>query len=474
MADVPPDQVRRRHDRLLKGNVASHPASLRTSPATLGTLGPYAEGLALAAEGGLRILVVNPIYGGSLPAAHHCARALRALGHQVIPFESETLAPGIDFGKQFTYNQSRRAFQAGLTQLLSQAVEIRVRETRPDMVLALAQAPLLPDTMRRLEQGGIPTAFWFVEDYRVLTYWRESAPYASYFFGIQKDNFAAELERVGVSRYAYLPTCAAPEVHRPLELTRAERDEFGSPLSFVGAGYYNRQIFFKGLTDYPFRIWGSDWPLISPLSPYLQRQSARIDTETCVRIFNASAVNLNLHSSTTCDGVAPDGDFVNPRTFEIAACGAFQLVDRRSLLPELFGEGDLATFGSLAEARDTIDRHLHDEEARRHVALRGRERVLAEHTYERRMEELVATMVGAFPHVAERVRKRIERRGEIMGNLERHPGLEKLLERMPDRRWFTLRNALEGIVTGEGKLSRAERIFLMLQNVEVLWEKIPE
>lgn len=29
------------------------------------------------------------------------------------------------------------------------------------------------------------------------------------------------------------------------------------------------------------------------------------------------------------DGVEPYGDFVNPRTFESAACGAFQLVDSR-------------------------------------------------------------------------------------------------------------------------------------------------
>ncbi|WP_298271447.1 DUF3880 domain-containing protein, partial [Geobacter sp.] len=321
MAGVPEDVLRRRHDRLLKGNVAVHPGAARVTD-SLGRLGRYAEGLGLAARGGLRILLVNPIYGGSLPAAHHCARALRALGHEVIPFASEALAPGMEFAKGFRYNQSRRAFNTGLANLLSQAVEIRAREVRPDMVLALAQAPIMPETMQRLEARGIPTAFWFVEDYRVLPYWRESAPASSWFFGIQKENFAAELAKIGVTRYSYLPTCAAPDVHRPLELSKAEREEFGSALSFVGAGYFNRQVFFKGLTDYPFKIWGSDWPLVSPLTPWLQRRGARIDTETCVKIFNASPVNLNLHSSTTCDGVVPDGDFVNPRAFEIAACGA--------------------------------------------------------------------------------------------------------------------------------------------------------
>ncbi|WP_298438396.1 glycosyltransferase [Geobacter sp.] len=473
LAGIPEDVVRRRHDRLLKGNVAVHPGAARVTD-SLGRLGRYAEGLGLAARGGLRILLVNPIYGGSLPVAHHCARALRALGHEVTPFASETLAPGMEFAKGFRYSQSRRAFNTGLANLLSQAVEIRAREVRPDMVLALAQAPIMPETMQRLEARGIPTAFWFVEDYRVLPYWRESAPASSWFFGIQKENFAAELTKIGVTRYSYLPTCAAPDVHRPLKLTAAEREEFGSPLSFVGAGYFNRQVFFKGLTDYPFKIWGSDWPPVSPLTPWIQRRGARIDTETCVRIFNASPVNLNLHSSTTCDGVVPDGDFVNPRAFEIAACGAFQLVDRRRLLPELFAGDEVETFSDLAEVREKIDRYLRDEEARRDVSERGRRRVLAEHTYERRMVELVATMVAEFPGVAERVRKRIERRETVEAELERHPGLKELLDGVPDRRWFGMGNILGGIVTGEGSLSRAEKIFLMLQNVEILWEKIPE
>lgn len=473
MAGIPADLIRRRHNHLLRGNTTAHPATVRISP-DMATLAQYADGYDPAARGGLKILLVNPIYGGSLPAAHHAARALRALGHQVIPFESERLAAAMDFGKEFIFNQSRRAFHAGLTSLLSQAVELRARETRPDMILALAQAPLLPETMKRIEARGIPTAFWFVEDYRVLPYWRDSAPAASYFFGIQTDNFAAELARAGVTRYAYLPTCAEPSVHRPMELTPAEREEFGSPLSFVGAGYYNRQIFFKGLTDFPFRIWGSDWPFPSPLVPFIQRGGARIDTETTVKIFNASAVNLNLHSSTTCDGVVPDGDFVNPRTFELAACGAFQLVDRRALLPELFDEGELETFGCLDEAREKISRFLADPEERRQVAGRGMARVLAEHTYEHRMAELVALMTGTFPHLAERIRQRADQRDEIMADLDRHAGLAGLLATLPDQRWFTLNDVLGTIVTGQGKLSRAEKLFLMLQNVEVLWEKIPE
>jgi spore maturation protein CgeB len=471
---VPDDVVRRRPQGLLTGNVAGHPASLRVNEGLLGRLQRHAAGLAVMATGKLRILVVNPIYGGSLPTAHHCIRALRALGHQVFTFESEAFARAMDFTKTFQFTSSRRAFDGGLTSLLSQGVEIRARETRPDLILALAQAPILPQTMQNLEQRGIPTAFWFVEDYRVLTYWRDTAPYCSWLFGIQKENFAQELAAIGMERYSYLPTCAAPDVHRPLELSPAQRNEFGSRLSFVGAGYFNRRVFFKGLTDYDLKIWGSEWPILFPLASHIQRNAARIDTEDCVRIFNASEVNLNLHSSLTCDGVVPDGDFVNPRAFEIPACGAFQLVDHRQLLPELFDAGEVETFTNLAEAREKIDRFLAAPDDRRAVAARARRRVLEEHTYEHRMAELLATMAGAFPHLAERVTERTERWDGLMADLDRHEGLAALLERLPDRRWFTLGDVLGTIATGKGAISRAERLFLMLQNVEVLWDRIPE
>ena len=62
-----------------------------------------------------------------------------------------------------------------------------------------------------------------------------------------------------------------------------------------------------------------------------------------MRVFNASRINLNIHSCNG-EGLDPEADFVNPRTFELAACGAFQLVDERCLRPELFTDQEVASF----------------------------------------------------------------------------------------------------------------------------------
>jgi spore maturation protein CgeB len=464
---VQKEALRRAHRDLLLDPILQHPSSVRLHPDYLGPLQSFAEGVKAARGGGIKILLVNPIYGGSLPVARYCASALRSMGHIVSVFEAEAFGAGLGFAENYRFDRCRRAFRNELTAMVSRSVELMAKETRPDLILALAQAPLVGDSLKRLAAMDISTAFWFVEDYRVLTYWQEVAPHYRYFFGIQKENFAKELAAIGVSGYKYLPMAAAPAIHAPMELSREETEEYGSPVSFVGAGYYNRCQLFRGLTDYPFRIWGSDWPMTPPLDRLIQRKSARIDTEDCVRIFNASKVNINLHSSLSHEGVVPDGDFVNPRTFEIASCGAFQLVDRRSLLGELFTDNELERFSDLGELRDKIDHYLDNVEGREGLARRGRERVLAEHTYMMRMEELLATVIAENAGLAERLCQRREELADLHGRIDGQEGLRGLLDRLPGGRAPTLEGIYTALHSGEGDLSRAEKIFLALKHVEL-------
>jgi len=163
----------------------------------------------------------------------------------------------------------------------------------------------------------------------------------------------------------------------------------------VGAGYYNRRNFFQGLLDFDLKMWGSDWQGCPALNSVLQRDGARISTEESVKIFNASTINLNLHSSPYHEGVNPHGDYVNPRTFELAACGAFQLVDHRALLPDLFRVGEeVVCFATLAEARQLISYYLTHADERHAIAARARARALKDHTYEQRMQEMLESSLG--------------------------------------------------------------------------------
>ena len=304
----------------------------------------------------LRILVILPMYGGSLPIGRYCASALRGLGHTVRLFEAPLLYPAFTGLKGLGLTPAQTVpLENSFLQVVSQAIWAQVQSLEPHFVLALAQAPMSRSLLQRLRRAGVRTAMWFVEDYRIFNYWRTYAPLYDAFAVIQKAPFLSELARIG-------------QAH---------------------ALYPNRRLAFRPLAGRDFKIWGSDWEGESLLAGNIQRRGARISEEESVKVYNAARVNLNLHSSLQGGDLVGHGDFVNPRTFELAAMGAFQLVDQRSLLGELFAPDELATFTSMNEFYAGIDHFLAHPEEREAYARRARERTLREHTYERRMDALL-------------------------------------------------------------------------------------
>ncbi|GAB6036084.1 glycosyltransferase [Fundidesulfovibrio butyratiphilus] len=346
----------------------------------------------------LRVLVVLPLYGGSLSVGLSCARALASMGHLVEVFEAPDFYGAFSALKTLRVTSERLAYlEQSFLQVVSQAALAKAETFVPDLVLAMAQAPLTRQALKRLSKAGVPTVMWFVEDFRLFTYWESYAPFYDVFAVIQKEPLLGKLAEIGVRNALYLPLAADPDFHRPLELSPVERRLYGADVSFLGAGYPNRRLAFRELMEFKPRIWGSDWDGEEVLAPYLQRRGERIAPEEAVKIFGATAVNLNLHSSVSVKDLVSRGDFVNPRTFELAMCGAFQLVDERTLLPELFAPDELATFRTVEELKAAIVHFLAHPQERQAFADRARARALRDHTYQARMQTLLDFVADRFP-----------------------------------------------------------------------------
>lgn len=414
----------------------------------------------------LRVLVVLPMYGGSLPVGQSCVRALTSMGHLVEVFEAPAFHSAFTALKGLSVSsQNLGQLENGFLQVVSQAVYAKVESFEPDLVLSLAQAPLASPTLRRLRKDGVATAMWFVEDWRIFTYWKAFAPLYDYFAIIQEDPFFEELEKVGQTDALYLPLAADPDFHRPLELSSVEKRTFGSEVSFMGAGYPNRRQAFRQLIKYDFKIWGTEWDGDPTLARHVQMDGRRISPEECVKIFNATRINLNLHSSVQANELVSKGDFVNPRTFELAACGAFQLVDERGLLFDLFYSDELATFDSMSDLIEKIDHYLAHPEERDEIARRGRDKVLAEHTYAHRMQALIDFIAARRPGWPAPRRKAVDAMKDFPPELR--DKVTELLQGLNLPATVSFDDLVAAVRQQSGKLSDVETALLFLDE----WKK---
>ena len=417
----------------------------------------------------LKILVVNPYYGGSLPTAKYCTQALNSMGHHAESVDCEKFAEGFFSIKKVTKNRvNEEALASQFAHFMGQFIAAKAADFNPDLILALAQAPLTPESISTLKKLNIPIAFWFVEDFRTLKYWRDVAPFYDYFFTLQRGEFIGELLSIGAKNSYYLPQGCLPSVHKEINLSRDDIDQYSADISFMGAGYYNRVQSFPRLLNHDFKIWGTEWALESLVGSRVQNKNKRIDSFDIVKIYNAGKINLNLHSSTSHEGVNPVGDFVNPRTFEIAACGGFQLVDERSELADLMAPGiEVATFDSIDDLGKKVNYYLKYEDEARSIAARGKKKVLKEHTIQHRMHEmLIHVFMDSLNNLKERVS--LPHRDPVSYYID-HVGdsspLGIYLDQFRGSNEFSIKTMVDQIAEGQGNLSQQELLVLMTDQI---------
>lgn len=422
---------------------------------------------AILADQRLSIAVVGPMYGGSLPIAGYLERALRTLGHRTLFVDNSAgwaMYHAID---QSTRNAlPKQQLAAMFTNVLSEWSYARVAEFGADVCIVLAQAPVGNTFPLRLATEGIATAFWFVENWRHMAYWRDIAPLYDYFFHIQPGDFESKLDEAGCPRHAFVQTACDPEIHKPVELDPDEQATYACDISFAGAPYLNRVQMFQALTDYNFKIWGPDWPG-RELHKLVQRPGERFTPEMFAKIVAGSKINLNLHSSAAHEGIDPGCDAINPRVFEIAACGGFQLCDPAIGLEDFFDlEHELPVYRSLPELRERIDTFLAKPEARATIAHAARERVLREHTYVHRARQMIDLILKACGARLLRKGVRVQRTAsEMAARLQPESELAAFFASLPQDLLIT-QDAINAHLEGpQNAMTYPEKVFIYLREV---------
>jgi spore maturation protein CgeB len=323
----------------------------------------------------MRILFVHSAAAFSTydVARGHLA-ALQRLGHEVQVYHT---------GSRFDYHASAlRSVNPALaddvtlvSKLASDGIAVEAMYFEPDLVLIASGRCLHANALYLLRKMRVPTAVLFTESpYEDV----EQAEWAATYPTMQclcNDTFSARQRGWPAISHAF-----DPEIHRPVA---ADPDDVCDVL-IVGTGWTERVRLLEAVdwTGITLRIRGL-WPQItadSPLAPcYVE---GCVDNDKLPRLYASARICLNFHRAH------PQAESLNPRAFELAACGAFQLSDPRPELFRVFASA-VPTFTDAASLQAQVRYFLAHDAERRALAARQAEAVQG-HTFDARAAELLA------------------------------------------------------------------------------------
>lgn len=195
----------------------------------------------------------------------------------------------------------------------------------------------------------------------------------------------------------YVPHAYNPTAHFPMASEKSGHD-----VLYVGTGFPCRVDFFESAPwgEIDFGLYGT-WTNVKPESKLSRHvRSGPIDNKETVELYRKCKVGLNLHRTSVdfyvWDERIKDAYSLNPRAYELAACGLFHVSDYRPELGEVFGDL-VPTYRNPTECVDLIKEWLSRSERERAERGMAMAEAVKAHTWDVRAEQIVGEIskVGA-------------------------------------------------------------------------------
>lgn len=339
----------------------------------------------------MNILVIGKFHTESF--ALHIAETLEDMKHTVLRFEPGAKARHITNDNFLFFKKARNSFEG----LIANTEFVRKKQSQKFKYLLNREIDLTivthdflyPDQVVNIkEKTKAPIVLWHPDHIANCgKFMFMNAPYDFLFF---KDPYMVRTFKDNYNLNThYLPECCNPKRHYPVTLNDKDKEYYGCDITTAGNMHPSRYAFFKELKDYNIKIWGPPAPKWMHLGPVKKMMlNKTVFNEEKSKAFQAAKIVINNLFPAEIEGV-------NVRTFEIPACGGFQLVDWRFTLSKLFNEGkEIVSFYNIADLKDKIHYYLSNENERTTIVSNSINRVLGEHKYENRLKTLINTISG--------------------------------------------------------------------------------
>lgn len=328
-------------------------------------------------------------------AAANCGIALRAMGHEVRHFDPDdhpAFLSSLRAGWEARRVIDRALSLIGETERLWAPALIReAADWGPDLILVIPITIVSPRTIAELKRSGARVVGWFQD--AIVNFGAHAFMAADYDALFFKDEYAVERLRgsAGLEHVHFLPQACEPSVHRPVELNEEDRRRYGCDLMTYGNPYPYRLRLLEGLMDFDLRFYAS-----GPARWHGHPLKERWQGKGVYREEKAKAVLLSkIVLSTSHYGEIGS---INVRILEVAGIGGFQLADAPKTSDFFIPGEEIVVFHGPKELRELIEYYLDRPEERQAIAARGQARAYRDHTYEKRLSELLR--VVGFPAIS--------------------------------------------------------------------------
>lgn len=274
----------------------------------------------------------------------------------------------------------------------------KIKRFRPHIALVFCKDAHPITAHIRKWAPTIPIGLWVVNDpYHLKDYeWMVS----SYDFMLTQDSGCVPYYRRVKKRPSFhVPLAVNPADYRPMNVPLS----YQSDICFIGSAWPGRLPVIDRLHPFllqkKFIIIGDGW---EKLKHYQQLKrgiiSKKIPPDEVARYYNGAKIVLNIHRTSDDLGRNPrklPARTPNNRTFDIAACGSFQLATKRADLGRFYQMNkEMVDYLGIEDLKRKMIYYLQHEHQRKAIARGAYRRTLKEHTYVARMRKLVGILHG--------------------------------------------------------------------------------
>ena len=335
----------------------------------------------------LKILIAGGHIRHTWSQNYLITKAIRQLGHE--PIFVDTLSyrafdKGGNLDRLFRSTHTYSVIPGFLwRKWINRKIKNLANTYSADLLLILRGDHVEPDTIEFTKKEiGAKAVFWQMEDpSQWHTVSKRLAPTADYVFTASPERVSA-YQQIGIRNVRFMAEACDPDVQKPLALSPEEREYFGSNVSYIGTFDRRRLDLLSIAAEFGLKVWGAGWESLDNKKSLYRSCMGKIRDGN--KAYSASRIGINVQRTlrhTTC------------RIFEVTACGAMLITQKALGLDSVFApQSECVPFEDGKELRDSLAYFLDDDESRLAVAKRGYERVRRDHTYVKRIQEILSSV----------------------------------------------------------------------------------